>query len=99
MQISRRVDGGSRSARRRCDGLVIDDATVEHCLDRLEAMRPSTSANHADMRIAGPALRVFVVKESDAGQCEIPLPQREFFESPAAGCGPGRQAELGDDLV
>src|SRR4029079_8571779 len=51
------------------------------------------------MRVSHPALLIFVVKQSDACKAEITLPLSEFPERPASTAGPGRQMQLGNNLI
>ena len=46
-------------------------------------MRSLARPDHADMRIAHPAVPILVIKEGDTGKREIALPLSEFAESPA----------------
>src|SRR6266446_7791059 len=62
-------------------------------------MRLAAGADHANMRVAGSSILIFVIEDSHAGEGEITSAPRKFLERPAAVPRPWRQAKLGDELV
>src|ERR1700752_466300 len=99
MQILRWVDGSCRCDGRLADQVSVDGAAVQQYLHFSQPLRPIACADHTDMRIAHPAVPIFVVKKGDTGDREITLPLGEFTKGPAPMPRPERQVQFGNDLV
>ena len=74
-------------------------AAVDHRLDVRQAARAIAQADDADMGVDRLAGRILVVEQRRRRHREIAAAARELAEAPAALRRPGRQPDLGDDLV
>ena len=75
------------------------DLSVENVFHRGQPQRPIADADDADMGIARLATLVLIIEHRCRGHREVAAAAGEFLEPPAPAGGPGRKADLHDDLV